>query len=47
MYIERIELENIRTFTGGKPLIFINPDGDFRPPQAGKDTRLPRPVCPT
>ena len=27
MYIERLDLENIRTFTGGKPLVFVHPDG--------------------
>lgn len=49
MYIERLDLENIRTFTGGKPLVFVHPDGDYRPPRsekAEKDPRLPKPKLP-
>lgn len=49
MYIERLDLENIRTFTGGKPLDFVHPDGDYRPPKsekADKDSRLPKPRLP-
>jgi predicted ATPase len=49
MYIERLDLENIRTFTGGKPLVFVHPDGNYRPPKsekADKDSRLPKPRLP-
>jgi hypothetical protein len=48
MYIESLDLENIRTFgaTARKPLVFVQPDCDFRPartPLSTKDDRLPRP----
>lgn len=49
MYIERLDLENIRTFTGGRPLEFVHPDGDYRPPKSMKDkrdSRLPKPRLP-
>lgn len=49
MYIERLDLENIRTFTGGEPLVFVHPDGDYRPPRSEKaehDSRLPKPRLP-
>jgi len=49
MYIERLDLENIRTFTGGEPLVFVHPDGDYRPPHSKKaeqDARLPKPRLP-
>ena len=49
MYIERLDLENIRTFTGGKSLVFLHPDGDYRPLNSAKganDLRLPKPRLP-
>lgn len=49
MYIECLRLENIRTLTGGKPLEFVHPDGDYRAPRAEKasrDSRLPKPRLP-
>jgi hypothetical protein len=50
MYIDRIEIRNIRTFdNGSNALSFVHPDGDFRPSNGGsspKDNRLPRPRLP-
>ena len=46
MYIERLDLENIRTFTRGKPLIFVHPDGDYRTQHSDRDARLPKPRLP-
>ena len=51
MYIERLRLENVRTFAGGKfsDIAFVHPDADFRSrgrPAAKGDTRLPRPLLP-
>lgn len=47
MYIERLELANIRTFaSGGGPLVFVHPDRRHRPQepkQHAKDTRFPQP----
>src|SRR5438067_2151650 len=35
MYIDRLDLENVRTFAGpaGKPLVFVHPESDFRSPK--------------
>jgi predicted ATPase len=51
MYIEQLDLENLRTFAGvaGKPLVFVHPECDFRPlktPPSPEDERLPRPRLP-
>jgi predicted ATPase len=46
MYIDQLNLKNVRSFTGGKPLAFIHPNAKFRPPdtpKSRKDDRLPRP----
>jgi hypothetical protein len=51
MYIDQLDIENVRTFAGlaREPLDFVNPDRDFRspktPPSDG-DQRLPRPRLP-
>ena len=51
MYIEQLDLENLRTFAGvaGKPLVFVHPECDFRPlktPPSPEDERLPMPRLP-
>ena len=49
MYIDNMALENIRTFTGGKPLEFLHPDRDYRPLKVEKserDLRIPKPRLP-
>lgn len=49
MYIDQVNLENIRTFTLGKPLEFVHHDLAFRSPKTAKtadDKRLPRPRLP-
>ena len=49
MYIERLHLENIRTFTGGRSLVLVHPDGDYRPPKSvrtDEDSRFPKPRLP-
>jgi AAA domain, putative AbiEii toxin, Type IV TA system len=51
MYIEQLDLENLRAFAGvaGKPLVFVHPECDFRPlktPPSPEDERLPRPRLP-
>ena len=49
MYIDSLELHNIRTFVGGKPLVLSHPDRDYRlpnSPKAESDDRLPRPRLP-
>lgn len=49
MYVEKLDLENIRTFTGGKGLTFVHPDLDFRLLLANspdKQLRLPKPRLP-
>jgi len=51
MYIEQLDLENFRTFAqiAKKPLFFVHPECDFRPPQtppSPRDDRLPRPRLP-
>lgn len=48
MYIDQLDLDNLRTFAGRsrKPLVFVHPDSDFRSPEAPPspgDDRLPRP----
>jgi predicted ATPase len=47
MYIERLELENIRTFaSGGGSLVFVHPDRGYRPQepkQHAQETRFPKP----
>ncbi len=51
MYINKLQLENVRTFAGGKfsDITFVHPETDFRPrgrpPEKG-DTRLPKPLFP-
>ncbi len=51
MYIHELDIENIRTFAGlaRKPLAFVHPDCNFRPPNTPprpEDGRLPRPRLP-
>ena len=51
MYIETLDLDNLRTFAGAtrKPLVFVHPECDFRPlkvPPSPKDKRLPTPRLP-
>jgi len=51
MYIEQLDLENFRTFAqiAKKPLFFVHPECDFRPPQtppSPEDDSLPRPRLP-
>src|SRR5271157_1014135 len=51
MYIEQLDLENFRTFAqlAKKPLFFVHPECDFRPPKtppSPEDDRLPRPRLP-
>ena len=49
MYIDQLNLENVRTFTQGKPLELIHPDRDFRSARSlntARDKRLPRPRLP-
>jgi predicted ATPase len=53
MYIDQLDLENIRTFTRGKPLEFVHPDRVFRSTgtataatATAKDKLLPKPRLP-
>ena len=49
MYIDQINLENIRTFTQSKPLEFIHPDRDYRSAKTAATEEypsLPKPRLP-
>ena len=47
MYVEKLDLENIRTFTGGKGLTFVHPDLDFRLLLANSPDKQLRLLMPT
>jgi AAA domain, putative AbiEii toxin, Type IV TA system len=51
VYIDQLNLENLRTFAGRgkKALVFVHPDRDYRPAKTAptpEDERLPRPRLP-
>jgi hypothetical protein len=50
MYLEQLDIENVRTFAEAtSPLVFVHPERDFRPaksPASPQDHRLPAPRLP-